>query len=195
MQTRTITGNLNIQNEDYIFAGNLKITGDLVIENASLIVSGSISFSDNSSIHVINGDISTNDIYGHVNISIYVGDIYCHTVLAVRDIHILGGDIIASSLYADIIKSDGDIILLDEANVFSVSCRNYLVNGDNDSLGITAVEDIYILGNKNDSFSLNARDIFLDCNYIQLHNYPIIASRAIATSCPINGCTTIIAGQ
>lgn len=195
METRTLS-TLIIKDEDYIFAGNLYISGDLIIENASLIISGDIRFlnySDPHNIKVSNSNISADVISGNVYINIDVGDIYCHTILSACAINISGGDITTRSLLANDIMSDGDILVKDSSCVYSVSCCNYLVTGLNDSSEITAIEDIYILG-CNDSASLTGRDIFLDGENIDLNFGNIVASRALATSFPIQNCNSIAVG-
>lgn len=43
MESRTLD-NLILENEEYIFAGNLTIEGDCILKNSKLIVSGTITF-------------------------------------------------------------------------------------------------------------------------------------------------------
>lgn len=191
MAERTITGGLNIKGENYIFAGDLEVTGNITIENDSLIASGNISIPSIflSSIHVSNGDISANSISGVISITIEAGDIYCNNELSVCDIDISSGNIITNVLNACDITSDGDIEVLTISSVTSVTCRNYLISGDNVSYTIDATEDIYIFGNNN-SEDLIGRDIFL-CGDNNLNRYNIIASRVLKITGSIKYFTAI----
>lgn len=194
MAIRTL-GDLTIKDEDYIFAGDLVVSGNLTIENASLIVSGIIYFDlSEHYIHITNGDISANGINGAgaMDVTIEVGDIYCHDELYVGDINISGGDITTSFLTSSNITSDGDIIA-NSSSVLSVSCCNYLITGNNSSTDITAIEDIYIFGD-NSSCGLTGRDIFLTGNN-DLHDWSIIASRALELTGSIQNFASISVGR
>lgn len=145
MQERTLK-NLILENDDYIFAGNLTITGEVRLINASLIVSGTLTLEEDAEIK--GGDISCGVIDAY-DISITDGDIY------------VNGD-----AYFGDIESDGNVEVGLDSNVHDIHCLNYLVNGNNDSHGITTVQDVYILG-QNDSYSINARDVLIgdDCDF------------------------------
>ena len=152
MQTRTLE-NLILENEDYIFAGNLTITGKVQLTNSNLIVSGNLTFDSDAQIK--GGDISCGSIDSE-NISIVDGDIY------------VAGD----ANFADI-KSDGNVEVGGDSNACSIYCFNYLVNGYSNSISITAMQDVYILG-CNDSCDIKARNVLVggDCNF---NGYGLIA--------------------
>ena len=173
MEKRTFD-NLTVDAEDLIIAGDVEIHGVLTVNNANLIVSGAIKFvikksstfvTTENSIKVTNGSISAKSIIEeegmYLDVFVENGDIYVADELTVYYITLSGGgDIACYDLYAGCINSDGDIIVNNNTNVQDVTCLNYLVSGENDSGSITAIQDIYILGDS-DSCDLQARDIFL----------------------------------
>jgi len=141
MQERTLD-NLVLNGEDYIFAGNLRINGKVDITDGSLIVSGKLSIGD--------------------NVSVIGGDIVCgKLIIEGQNTFIRDGDII---VYGDFdafsIDSDGNIEVSGNTNLYEVKCFNFLISGNNDTLQISATQDIYILGSNNSS-CLEARDILI----------------------------------
>lgn len=147
MQKRTLEC-LFLENEDYIFEGDLTITGDICIKNCNLIISGSLTFSNkNANISIIGGDITAKQLDSYAPILI-------------RD-----GDIRVSFLDARNIDSDGNIEVRKDSEACDIKCLNYLVGGDNDSSAITAIQDVYILG-RNYSHTIKARDVLVgeDCD-------------------------------
>lgn len=170
MQERTLE-NLILENEDYIFAGDLTITGEVHLSNSSLIVSGKLVFESNAT---ING-----------------GDIVCGSICAI-DISIIDGDICING-YTDIvdIESDGNIEVGGDIKAGDIHCLNYMVNGDNDSCSITAIQDVYILG-CNDSYDINARDVFIDGN-CDFNNFGLV-SKCFECSGVIDFCSSMSVG-
>lgn len=145
MQKRTLE-NLILEDEDYIFAGDLIINGDVNIKNGSLVVSGTITFA---------GD--------DASISIEGGDIVCENLGSRADILIRDGDICVKSLVAQDIDSDGNIEVYGNSSVCDIHALNYLVSGNNESKHITTMQDFYVLG-RNNSFYIKARDVLLGNN-------------------------------
>lgn len=146
MQERTLD-NLILENEDYVFDGNLTIKGTVRIQNGSLIVKGKLLFKPNiedASISIFNGNIIANSIKSFCKIFVSNGNIIIATDADFTHVHCENGDI----------KVDGS------CSAYNVNCRNYLISGYNDSDDIKASEDIYILG-INVSGDLVAREIFL----------------------------------
>lgn len=152
MQERTLK-NLILENDDYVFAGNLTITGEVLLINASLIVSGTLTLQEDAEIK--GGDISCGSIDAY-DIFITDGDIY------------VNGD----AVWKDV-TSDSNIEIGGNTDVCDIHCLNYLVNGDNNSCYITAMQDVYILG-QNDSYALNARDVLIG-DYCDFHDHSLIA--------------------
>ncbi len=148
MQERTLE-NLILEDEDYIFGGNLTINGNINIKNGNLIVSGTITFACDDA-----------------SISIEGGDIVCENLGSRADIFIRDGDIWVKSLDAQDIDSDGNIEVYGDSSVCSIHALNYLVAGDNDSSSITTIQDFYVLGD-NDSCTVKARDVLVvgDCHF------------------------------
>ena len=152
---------LFLEGEDYIFGGDL----------TSIIVSGTLT------------------VKGIINIC--CGDIVCEK-LGCNCIHIQDGDICVKILSAGSIYSDSNIEVSDSViSTDHIRALNYLVSGDNDSLSITTVQDIYILGD-NDSLSITAREVFIagDCD---LHDESLTAKRL---ECPgyLTHCSGITVG-
>ena len=152
MQERTLK-NLILENDDYVFAGNLTITGEVRLINASLIVSGTLTLQEDAEIK--GGNISCGSIDAY-DISITDGDIY------------VNGD----ACFGDI-ESDGNVEVGLDSNAHDIHCLNYLVNGNNDSHDITTVHDVYILG-CNDSCAINARDVLIG-DYCDFNGHSLIA--------------------
>lgn len=148
MQKRTLE-NLILEDDDYIFGGDLTINGDVNIKNGSLVVSGTITFA---------GD--------DASISIEGGDIVCESLGSRANILIRDGDICVKSLDAQDIDSDGNIEVNGDSSVCDIHALNYLVAGNNNSSSITTIQDFYVLGD-NDSCTVKARDVLVDgdCNF------------------------------
>lgn len=142
LQERTLD-KLILENDDYIFAGDLTINGDVNIKNGSLIVSGTITF-----------------VRTTATISITGGDISCNELNSCSPIVIRDGDIYTKNLYANVIDSDGDIIVSEDVIVDTISCLNYMVSGNNNSCCIITMQDVYISG-ENDSYNIMARDVLI----------------------------------
>ncbi len=145
MQERTLE-NLILEDDDYIFGGDLTINGDVNIKNGNLIVSGRIDFADEDA-----------------SISIEGGDIVCEDLESRADILIRDGDICVKFLDAQNIDSDGNVEVNRYSRIWNIHALNYLVAGDNDSSSITTIQDFYVLGN-NDSRTVKARDVLIDGN-------------------------------
>lgn len=163
MQERTLK-NLILKNGDYIFPGNLTITGNVFIENGNLIVSGTLTIIGDTTIK--NGNISC----GYID---------------AQNITIIGGDIFVNkdASFANI-QSDGNIEVRGNSSSCTIYCLNYLVDGDNNSTFIYAIEDVYILG-CNDSYDIKGRDVFVGgiCDF---NNYTLIAKAFECTGIIIN---------
>ena len=142
MQKRTLK-NLILEDEDYIFGGDLAIKGNINIKNGSLIVSGKIVFA---------GD--------YASISIVGGDIACESFESRADILIRDGDICVKSLKVQNIDSDGNVEVNGNSSVFDIHALNYLVAGNNCSHDITIMQDFHVLG-RNDSCDINACDVLI----------------------------------
>lgn len=142
MQER-ILKKLELENEDYIFAGDLTISGPVKITNGSLIVSGNLVIR-NSDLFISGGDIS------------------CYCLECVKGyVSIEDGDIFVSSIFnvTDIV-SDGDIYVGYIASARNIECMNFLLNGMGIFSSISAIQDIYICDDCNCK-DLKARDILI----------------------------------
>lgn len=142
MQERTLE-NLILENEDYIFGGDLTINGNVNIKNGSLVVSGKITLADDKA-----------------SISIHGGDIVCDSLGSSANILIHDGDICVKSLLAYDIDSDGNVEVNGDSDVYDIHALNYLVAGNNESKHITTMQDFYVLGD-NDSCIIKARDVLI----------------------------------
>lgn len=132
---------LVLEDNDYIFAGDLTIKGEVLLKNCSLIVSGVLTLEGNVGIaygNIICGSLKSNVIY------IIGGDIWVH-----KDIY-----------NYFLITTNGNIEIRGNTDVGDIRCCNYLVDKNNKSSNITATNDIYIMG---DSCSLNikGREVFI----------------------------------
>lgn len=170
MQERTLE-NLILENEDYIFAGDLTITGKVQLNNASLIVSGTLTLTSDAEIK--GGDIACGSIDSY---NIYISD---------GDIYVNGNADVAY------ITSDGNIEVGGDSYAGDINCFNYLVSGDNDSRSITAIQDVYILG-CNNSCDIKARDVLIgeDCDF---NDYGLIA-KSFECSGEIERCSSMSVG-
>lgn len=148
MRKRFIRGDLLVENRDYIVKGDLNVVGTIIIRNANLVVEG--------------------DIISHSTkpISISNGNIYAKSLTTLSDINISSNyrngsictfnDLSCSTIYAN----SHDIIVGGNANVANVYCRNYLIDGDNNSINLYASESVYILGYSN-NYEIASPDVFL----------------------------------
>lgn len=153
---KRVMDSLVLKDEDFVFNGDLTIKGVVDLTNANLIVSGKLEFLGIPNVNLVKGDISCQSLHSNPDICINDGDIY-----------------IADSLYCNDIITTGEIEVYGDSCVSDIHCLNYLVNGNNDSTSICALQDIYILGN-NDSYDLCARDILIGGN-CDVHNYVVSA--------------------
>lgn len=170
MQKRTLE-NLILENEDYIFAGDLTITGKVQLTNASLIVSGTLTL--------------------EIDAKIKGGDIACGSIDA-QDISIIDGDIyVNGDASFEYITSDGNIEVGGDSYTCDINCFNYLVSGDNNSRDITAIQDVYILG-CSDSFDIKARDVLIG-EYCDFNGYGLIA-KSFECSGEIERCSSMSVG-
>lgn len=206
MKKRTFD-NLTVDGEDLIIAGDIEIHGVLTINNANLIVSGAIEFvikksstfvTTENSINITNGSISAKSILDeedmYLDVFVENGDIYVADELSIDNITLSGGgDITCYDLNAGNIDSVSDIIVNNDANVQDVTCFNYLVSGDNDSVSIVAIQDIYILGDS-DSCNLQARDIFIG-GIADLNGYDLTAFGSVHIGKGIFDCEAINVGR
>lgn len=145
MQKRKVLDNLILNDEDFVFDGNVCIKGEVNITNGSIVVSGMLELCSGGKI--VGGDIIAD------NLSIEGSDLY-----------IYDGDIKTRILVSDTnIISDSNIEVSLDSYVLDVSCLNFLVSRNNVSNSIIAVQDIYILEN-NTSYEMSARDIFIGGN-------------------------------
>lgn len=142
MQKRTLE-NLILEDEDYIFGGDLTINGDVNIKNGNLIVSGTITFAG-------------------YNASIFIegGDIVCESLGSSAYIIIRNGDICVKSLHAQAIDSDGNVEVNGDSSIFDIQALNYLVAGNNKSSFVTTIQDFCVLGD-NDSWDIKARNVLI----------------------------------
>lgn len=141
MQERILDG-LKVENEDYIFEGDLIINGPVIVENANLIVAGSIIASED--IIVSGGDISCHDLEcmrGYVLID--DGDIFVADVFS-------AGDVI----------SDCEIYVGYLFEARNISCMNLMVAGLVRISSITATQDVYVMDDCS-CYSMNARDVLI----------------------------------
>lgn len=151
MQKRKVLDNLILNDEDFIFNGNVCIKGEVNITNGSIIVSGMLELCSGGKI--VGGNITADNL-----------------AIEGNNLYIYDGDIKIRNLVSDTnIISDGNIEVLSDCHVSDVSCLNFLVSHNNFSNSITAVQDIYILGN-NTSYEMSARDIFIGGNSYFYHS-------------------------
>lgn len=83
MESRTLD-NLILENEDYIFAGNLTIEGDCILKKSKLIVSGTITFlSPYADVIIDEGsEIAAETITSNVVCFIKDSYLYCKNLLS-----------------------------------------------------------------------------------------------------------------
>ena len=154
MQERIIHGDLVIEADlmikdfNYIIKGNLVVKGTVIIYNGDLIVEGDLTIYSNHrrDIYVYNGSIYAKSIIVSKtpNISITDGNITTFKDLTCMNIQCCNGDICVGG----------------NANIGNVSCRNYLVDGYNNSFLIKAEKSVYIMEYSNNS-SITAPEVFL----------------------------------
>lgn len=129
-------GNLVLENGDYYLKGDLSIIdGTFIMTNANLVVEGFLKIFLGYRVD------STPTVF------ISGGSIYAKSIETDTNIVITDGNLTTfSDLSCCNISSDGDIYVGGNADVSYVLCNNYLVDGENDSLDITAQKSVYIMG-------------------------------------------------
>lgn len=169
---------LILENEDYIFDGDLEILGYFSIRNGhSLIVSGKLSITTNYCTISVCGSISA----GSLSIN---GDMF--SALLINDGYLwVLGNLISNCP----ILSNSTIIVHKNTDVDRIHCLNFLVDGNNSSLSIETEEDIYILGD-NESLGLKGRDIFIGGNS-NSNSFPLNALRCAEIAGKIYNCPSI----
>lgn len=174
MQRRTLES-LMLENEDYLFEGDLTIKGDVIIKNGNLTVCGTLNFSkESATISIIGGNISANKLLTSAQITIKDGDIY---------VDYLGAD---SNIY-----SDSNIEVSSYSYAQDITCLNYLVSGENNSQNITCMQDIYIMG-KNNSYDIKARDVLIGGTCI-FNNFTLTAKSFLCEGEVID-CSSMLVG-
>lgn len=171
MQQRTLD-NLLLNGEDYTFEGSLTIYGEVNLVNCSLIVNGRLLIHDD--VKITGGNIIATHLFIEGNVSIDDGDIIVH------------GNLDASNITSNRnIEVDGD------SDVKQVTCLNYLISRDNNSHSITAIQDIYILGDC-DCYNLKGREIFIDGNlYFNKHS---LSAKTFCCNGKIQDCFSLSVG-
>ena len=146
MQNRIINGQLVIENCEYVVKGNLEVTDSVIIKNGSLVVEGDLLIHSKhcNNINIYNGKVYAKSITTTANIYISNGNVITFRNLKCNNIRCLGGDIIVGG----------------DAHVRSVFCRNYLVDGCNNSDDIEAECTVYIMEFSN-SKNITAPEVFL----------------------------------
>lgn len=143
-----IDSDLMIKDFNYIVKGNLVVKGTVIIYNGNLIVEGDLTIYSNHS----------RDIY------VYSGSIYAKSIMVSKtpNISITDGNITTFKdlTCMNIQCYNGDICVGGNANIGNVSCRNYLVDGYNNSFVIKAEKSVYIMEYSNNS-SITAPEVFL----------------------------------
>lgn len=145
-----ILENLILKDEDYFFDGDLVVNGKVELLNANLQVSGNLFFkgiADDGfciqTAYITNGNITAYAFECHIN-----------------KLFVTGNILVKTDLNACHISCDGNIEVDGFCSVYNVTCKNYLITGDNYSDDVTAEESLYILGT-NDSGDLKAHELFL----------------------------------
>lgn len=167
--------------QERIIHGNSRIDGDLVIEGFNYIVKGDLTvegtvISKNGDL-IVEGDLLVYSEYDE-DISISCGSIYAKSITAWANINNLNGNIctLKDLNCWNIFCYKGDISVGGNAYVLDVFCRNYLVDGKNDSINIEAEKSVYIM-EYSTNFSIKAPEVFLggggdfNCNPIITNHF------------------------
>ena len=173
--SKRVLENLIIENEDFVVFGDLEITGNLIIKNGhSLIVSGDLSI-------VVNQN-NLSELNGHISAGMIRFKRGTSTSM------LLSGDIFsAHNLHSHVVIICDDIDVQGDAFAHApINCKNYMVNGNNDSDSVTAIESIRILGSS-DSYSLVAKTIHIE-HEANLNSSCLIASESAYIGGSINDC-------
>lgn len=166
MQERTLE-NLILNNENYIFDGDLTIIGDVCITNGDLLVSGKLLFRgfkedtpESRPVIIRNGSIIAHSLVSKTQIFIYNGNLIVKTNANVGHVY-----------------CEGNVEVNGSCSTYNVTCHNYLITGRNASDDITATEDIYLLGPCKYLGDLTAREIFIGgpCEFDSQKDITIIA--------------------
>lgn len=146
METRIITEDLIIGKEGYIFKGNLGVYGTIIMNGGDLVVEGKLTVysEDNREISIVDANIYAKSLSTNVDICIKNGNI------------ITFKDLTCGNIYSD----NGDVIVGGNTNVSDVYCRNYLVDGHNNSHTIEGTNNVYIM-EFSSSFDIKAPEVFL----------------------------------
>lgn len=150
MQNR-IYGNLVIENEEHVVKGDLEIIGGtLIMTNANLVVEGNLTIRHGSKGFTV-------DASSIVNGSIYAKSISISSSIVIKNGNITTfADLNCGNIYSE----NGDINVGGNSDVCNVYCKNYLVDGNNDSFNIEADNIVCILG-LSDNFNISAPEVFI----------------------------------
>lgn len=169
---------LILENQDYIFSGDLIINGVVDITKGRLIVSGKLVIRSNLNIISLNqAEISAYYIEASSMISASLSDIYSRQDLRCE---------------SEII-SNGNIYVGGDSYVENVDCSKYRVDGNNSSGSITANECINIAG-INDSGAISANKIFVG-GLCYMNCQSINAGSVLILTEKVECCSSICVGK
>ncbi len=169
MQERNLKENLILKNGEYYYEGNLVLENGEYYLKGDLFISGGTLIMTNANL-VVEGDLKVfpalnedGSIASPINAATIVnGSIYAKSISIFADIVIKNGNICSFSDLdcENIYSANGDINVGGNANVFNVYCRNYLVDGTNNSYNIEADESVYIM-EYSKNLDITATEVFL----------------------------------
>lgn len=184
---------LRINKGCLVVAGNVTVSETVELRDAMLVVAGKLKIQkENGIMELVNSELSVGncevyeihaqktDIFVHDHLDCYKLRLTKTPVLAgsgkLGYVESKGGNIeIKDDLSGALIDSDSDIIIHGSTDITKVCCFTYLVDGNNNSFAVMAMQAIYILGDS-DSLDLIAPEIFIGGD-VKLDENSIYASR------------------
>lgn len=176
---------LILKDENYFFDGDLTIKGKCEVRNGIIRVSG----------HLFLQGIEEEGLAPNTSCSVIRGNIIANSLKSLqRRLYCIGNINIAEDLDVCHIDCKGDIKVNGSCSTYNVTCRNYLISGNNNSDDVTATEDICILG-YNYSGDLRAREIFIgDFTKFSPYSENTVIAKKFECKGPIRNCKGMLIG-
>lgn len=176
---------LILNNEDYFFDGDLTIKGNFKVMNGIVRVTGNLFLQG----------IVEEGWAGETATCIIRGNIIANSFKCLHhQIYCAGNIVIAEDIDVCHVICKGDIKVNGSCSSYNVTCRNYLISGNNNSDDVTATEDICILG-YNYSGDLKAREIFIgDFTKFSPYSENTVIAKKFECKGPIRNCRGMIIG-